>query len=215
MRTAVLLLIVANVLLFGYARLDRAAHSEAGRLGQQVLPDRIRVLTSQQVAALGPAKVAALPDVCVEWGPFTETDRVRAQADLEPLTLGRLLSQRLVPADATWWVNTGAMGSRAAAERRAAELRAQAIDDLSVVDMGRGQFTISLGVFRTEAAAVGRSESLQARGVSGARVEPRPPGSMLAMLVVRDPPQPAVARMKELQAQYPGSDLRVGSCAPS
>jgi len=215
MRTAVLLLIVANVLLFGYARLDRAAHSEAGRLGDQVQPDRIRVLTSQQVAALGPAKVAALPDVCVEWGPFTETDRVRAQADLEPLTLGRLLSQRLVPADATWWVNTGAVGSRAAAERRAAELRAQAIDDLSVVDMGRGQFTISLGVFRTEAAAAGRSESLQARGVSGTRVEPRPPGSTLAMLVVRDPPQPAVARMKELQPQYPGSDLRVGSCAPS
>jgi len=215
MRTAVLLLIVANVLLFGYARLDRAAHSEAGRLGEQIQPDRIRVLTSQQVAALGPSKVAALPDVCVEWGPFTETDRVRAQADLEPLTLGRLLSQRLVPADAAWWVNTGAVGSRAAAERRAAELRAQAIDDLSVVDMGRGQFTISLGVFRTEAAAAGRSESLQARGVSGTRVEPRPPGSMLAMLVVRDPPQPAVARMKELQPQYPGSDLRVGSCAPS
>lgn len=215
MRTIVLLLIIANVLLFGYARLDRAVHSEAGRLGEQVQPDRIRVLTSQQVAALGPAKVAALPDVCVEWGPFTETDRVRAQADLEPLTLGRLLSQRLVPADAAWWVNTGAMGSRAAAERRAAELRAQTIEDLSVVDMGRGQFTISLGVFRTEAAAVGRSESLQARGVSGTRVEPRPPGSMLAMLVVRDPPQPAVARMKELQPQYPGTDLRVGSCAPS
>ena len=215
MRTAVLLLIVANVLLFGYARLDRAAHSEAGRLGEQVQADRIRVLTSQQVAALGPAKVAALPDVCVEWGPFTEADRVRAQSDLEPLALGRLLSQRLVPADATWWVNTGAMGSRAAAERRAAELRAQSIDDLSVVDMGRGQFTISLGVFRTEAAAGARAEALHGRGVPGARVEPRAPGALLAMLVVRDPPQPAVVRMKELQAQYPGSDLRVGPCAPS
>jgi len=215
MHTAVLLLIVANVLLFGYARLDRAAHSEAGRLGEQVQPDRVRVLTSQQVAALGPAKVAALPDVCVEWGPFTETDRVRAQADLEPLALGRLVSQRLVPADATWWVNTGPMAGRAAAERRAAELRAQSIDDLSVVDMGRGQFTISLGVFRTEAAAGARAEALHGRGVPGARVEPRAPGAMLAMLVVRDPPQPAVVRMKELQAQYPGSDLRVGPCAPS
>ena len=215
MRTAVLLLILANVLLFGYARLDRAAHSEAGRLGEQVQPDRIRVLTSQQVAALGPAKVAALPNVCVEWGPFAETDRVRAQADLEPLGLGRLVSQRFVPADSTWWVNTGPMGSRTAAERRAAELRAQSIDDMSVVDLGRGQFTISLGVFRTEAAAVARSEALRARGVSGARVEPRAPGAMLAMLVVRDPPQPAVVRMKELQSQYPGSDLHVGPCAPS
>ena len=52
MRAAVLLLILVNVILFGYARLDRAAQSEAGRLGAQVQPDRIRVLTSQQVAAL-------------------------------------------------------------------------------------------------------------------------------------------------------------------
>jgi hypothetical protein len=142
MRTVVLLLIAANVLLFGYARFDRAAQSEANRLGLQVQPERIRVLTSQQVAALGPAKVAALPDVCVEWGPFTEADRARAQADLEPLALGRLLSQRPLPA-------------------------------------------------------------------------PRTQGATLSWLVVRDPPQPAVARMKELQAQYPGSDLRVGPCGPS
>ncbi len=72
MRTAILLLILANVLLFGYALLDRAARSEAGRLSEQVQPDRISILTSQQVAALGPGKVAALADVCVEWGPFSD-----------------------------------------------------------------------------------------------------------------------------------------------
>ena len=99
MRAAVLLLIVANVILFGYVRLDRAAQGEGGRLDSQVQPDRIRVLTSQQVAALGPGKVAALPDVCIEWGPFAEADRARAQADLEPLQLGRLVSQRPVMPD--------------------------------------------------------------------------------------------------------------------
>lgn len=214
MRAAVLLLILANVLLFGYARLDRAAQSEDGRLKQQIQPDRIRVLSSQQVAALGPGKVAALPDVCVEWGPFSESDRARAQADIEPLQLGRLVSQRQVT-DATWWVNTGPASTRAAAERRAAELRGQAVDDLSVVDYGRGLYTVSLGVFRTESAANARAEALLARGVSGARVEPRPSGSTQAMLVVRDPPAPAVARLKELQTQYPGSDIRVGPCAAS
>jgi hypothetical protein len=44
------------------------------------------------------------------------------------------------------------------------------------------------------------------------RVEPRPSGVAQSMLVVRDPPQTAVARLKELQTQYPGSDLRVGTC---
>jgi len=159
--------------------------------------------------------MATLADVCVEWGPFVEADRRRAEAELEPLQLGRLVSQRQIAADTAWWVNTGAVASRGAAERRAAELRSQAIDDLSVVDFGRGQFTISLGLFRTEAAAAARAEALVARGVQGTRVEPRQTGMALSMLVVRDPPQPAVVRLKELQAQYPGSDLRVGACATS
>ena len=85
LRTVVVLLVLANVVLFGYARLDRASQSEAGRLAEQVRPESIRILTSQQVAALGPAKVAALPDVCVEWGPLSDADRARAQADIEPL----------------------------------------------------------------------------------------------------------------------------------
>jgi hypothetical protein len=215
MRIAVLLLFLLNVALFGYARLDRAAQSEASRLNEQIQPDRVRVLAPQQVAALGPGKVAALADVCLEWGPFSESDRARAQAELEPLQLGRLVSQRSVTSDTAWWVNTGPMATRGAAERRAAELRAQAIDDLSVVDYARGQFTISLGVYRTETAANARAEAMVARGVAGAHAEPRQPGVTQSMLVVRDPPQPAVARLRELQPQYPGSDLRVGPCAAS
>ena len=215
MRIAVLLLFLLNVALFGYARLDRAAQSEASRLNEQIQPDRVRVLAPQQVAALGPGKVAALADVCLEWGPFSESDRARAQAELEPLQLGRLVSQRSVTSDTAWWVNTGPMATRGAAERRAAELRAQAIDDLSVVDYARGQFTISLGVYRTETAANARVEAMVARGVAGAHAEPRQPGVTQSMLVVRDPPQPAVARLRELQPQYPGSDLRVGPCAAS
>jgi hypothetical protein len=215
MRTALLLLFIANVVLFGYARLDRAAQSEAGRLSAQIQPERIRVLSSQQVAALGPGKVAALPDVCVEWGPFAEADRVRAQADIEPLQLGRLVTQRPVAADPMWWVNTGPAPSRSAADKRAGELRLLNIDDLSVVDAGKGQFTVSLGMFRTEAAANARVEALATRGVAGTRVEPRQTGATQAMLVVRDPPQAALARLRELQPQYPGSDVKVGACTAS
>ena len=207
MRAAIIFLILLNVALFGYARLDGAAQSEAGRLADQVQPDRIRLLSPQQVAALGPSRVAALPDVCVEWGPFADADRTRAQGDLEPLALGRLVSQRPVVLDNAYWVNLGAMPTRGSAERRATELRGQGIADLSVVDFGRGQFTISLGIFRTEAAATSRAETLAARGVLGTHVEPRQQGVLQSMIVVRDPPQSAVARLKELQAQYAGTDL--------
>jgi hypothetical protein len=79
--------------------------------------------------------------VCVEWGPFSDADRGRALADLEPLALGRLLSQK-------------------------------------------------------------RVES----------VPPRQPVIAQTLLVVRDPQQAVVARLKDLQAQYPGSEIRVTAC---
>ena len=82
MRTVLVLLLLANLTLFAYTRLDGGSGGEAVRLAEQVQPDKIKLLTPQEVAALGPAKVAALADVCVELGPFSEGDRARALADL-------------------------------------------------------------------------------------------------------------------------------------
>jgi hypothetical protein len=144
MRTVVFLLLLANLSLFAYIKLDAMGGGEAVRLTEQVQPDKIRILSPREVAALGPAKVAALADVCLEWGPFSDADRIRALADLDPLQLGRLLTQRRVESTA-----------------------------------GRGQ-------------AVPQT-----------------------VLVVRDPQNSVVTRIKELQAQYAGSDVRVGNCPVS
>jgi len=215
MRTIVLLLLLANITLFAYTKLDGVGAGEAVRLKEQVRPDEITILTPQQVAALGPAKVASLADVCIEWGPFSDPDRTRAVADLESLQLGRLLTQRRVDIDGTWWVDIAPFVTRAAADRRAAELRGQGITDVSVIDLGRGQFAVSLGVFRTEQGAHARADALAAQGVRSARAEPRNQPVAQTMLVVRDPQQNAVARLKELQGQYAGSDIKVGSCPAS
>src|SRR6186997_2451458 len=96
MRTVFVLLLLANLTLFGYTWLDGGAGGEAVRLNEQVQPDKIKLLTPQEVAALGPAKVAALADVCIEWGPFGDADRARVASEIETLKLGRLLSQRRI-----------------------------------------------------------------------------------------------------------------------
>ena len=215
MRTVLLLLLLANLTLFGYTKLDSFSSGEAVRLKEQVRPDKITILTPQQVAALGPGKVASLADVCIEWGPLSDSDRTRALSDLESLQLGRLLTQRRIDVDNTYWVSLPAFANRAAADRRAAELRTQGVSDLSVVDNGRGQFAVSLGVFRTEQSARTRAEALVQQGIANARVEPRNQPVAQTMLVVRDPQQPVVARLKELQTQYAGSDLKVGACQAS
>jgi hypothetical protein len=134
MRTVLILLLLANVTLFAYTRLDTGGGGEPGRMAEQVDPAKIRILSPQQVAALGPL---AAQDACLEWGPMSDADRDRALADLAPLNLGAALAQR-----------------------------------------------------RTEGDA-------------------RAPN----VLVVRDPPQSVVLRLKELQPGYPGAELRVATCA--
>ena len=212
MRTVVIFLLLANLTFFAYTRLDASSEGEAVRLVEQVQPEKIKLLTPQQVAALGPAKVAALADVCVEWGPFSDADRARALAELEPFALGRLLSQKRVEFDNGYWVNMGPFATRAAAESRIGDLRLQGVKDLAVADAGKGQFAISFGVFRTEPAAVAYADVLAQLGIKLAKVQPRQQAIAQTLVVVRDPQQPVVARLKDLQTQYPGSELKITAC---
>jgi hypothetical protein len=211
MRIVIVLLLFANLTLYAYTKLDSGG-GEGVLLQDQVQPDKIKLLTPQEVAALGPAKVAALADVCVEWGPLSDPDRTRALADLEPLALGRLLTQKRVEFDSGFAVNMSPFPTRAAAEARIADLRKAGVQNLSVADAGRGQFAVQLGTFRTEAAAVAYAEQLATLGVTLAKVEPRAQPIAQTMLVVRDPQQSVVARLKDLQGQYVGSEIRISAC---
>jgi len=212
MRIVVLLLVIANLTFFFYTRLDDASRGETARLRQQIQPDKIKLLTPPQVASLGPAKIAALADVCLEWGPLSDNERAKALADLEPLQLGRLLTQRRVDIDSVYWVSLKPFANKTLADRRSAELRAQGITDVSTTDAGRGQFAVSLGIFRTELAARARADALARQGIGPAQIEPRAQSMPQTMLVVRDPQQNVVTRFRELQPQYTGSDLKVGAC---
>jgi hypothetical protein len=212
MRTLVFLLLLANLTLLGYTKLDSLGTGEGVRLAQQVQPDKIVLLSPQQVAALGPAKASALADVCVEWGPLSDTDKARALASLEPLGLARLISQKKVEVVASYWVFIPPAANRSAADRRLEELKAQGVKDLSLVDGGPQRFAISLGVFRSEDAAQAHLAALEAQGVKTAKVGARVQSIAQTALVVRDPPAPAVARLKELQSTFPGSEIRIGTC---
>ena len=119
MRTVLVLLLLANLTLFAYTRLDGGSSGEAVRLSEQVQPDKIKLLTPQEVAALGPAKVASLADVCVEWGPFSDAERAKVLADLEPLGIGKLTSTRRV--DVAGRCAAAGRGARTPARGRSAD----------------------------------------------------------------------------------------------
>lgn len=212
MRTLFFLLLLANLTLFGFIKLDSMTGGEAVRLAQQVQPDKIKLLTPQQVAALGPAKVAALADVCAEWGPFSEAERVRAQSSIEPLDLGKLITQKKIEVIANYWLFLPPAATKAAADRRVDELKAQGVREASVVDSGAQRLAISLGAFRTEEAAQARMNTLKGQGVTNIKVGQRTQSVQQTALVVRDPPAPTVVRLKELQGGFPGTEVKIGTC---
>jgi hypothetical protein len=211
-RTLVLLLILTNLSFFGYTRLDAAREGEASHLAAQVQPDKIKLLTPQQVAALGPAKVAALADVCLEWGPLSEADRARALSELEPFQLGKLLTQRRSETNNAFWVYLPSVANRADAERRAAEAKSKGLGEAVVVETATQRYAVSLGGFPTEEAARARLGDVLAQGAANARMGPRQQVIVLTTLVVRDPQAPLIAKLRDLAPQYAGSDAKVGNC---
>jgi len=212
MRTIVILLLLANLTFFVYTRLDSGRDGEAARLSEQVQPDKIKLLTPQQVAALGPAKVAALADVCLEWGPVPEGDRARALAELEPLGLGKLLTQRRIETNLAFWVYLPPVPNRADAERRATEARTRGIAEVSIVDSGPQRYAVSLGAFGTEDAAKARLAEVVKLGATNARLGPRQQVIVSTLFVIRDPQAPVIARLRDLAAAHPGSEAKIGNC---
>lgn len=135
MRIVLILLLLANIALFALTRFDSQA-GEPQRIAEQLQPEKIKLLSPQQVAALRSAKTASPGEVCVEWGPFSESERARVTAELAPLSIGAQMSTR-----------------------------------------------------RVDRAVIAQT-----------------------ILVFRDLPPPALARIRELVPSYAGTEIRVGGC---
>lgn len=122
-----------------------------------------------------PSPSAPAPaDTCVAYAGLTE-----AQAEsLMQTALARRPDLRIERKTSTtpsaWWVRIPPAGGKEGAERRVAELRALGINDLFIVhDAGPNQFSISLGLFKTEAKAQQHLTTLQNKRVQSASITTR------------------------------------------
>ena len=212
MRTFAALLLAANLAFFAYTELDQMSEGESGRLQRQLFPDKIKLLTPQQVAGLGPAKAAQLANVCLEWGGFTDVEKGAALAALEPLQLGKQLSQRRGESTSAYWVYVPALPSKAAAEKRVAELREQGLKDFFIMNDGAQKNAISLGVFKSEDAANKFLGAITERGVKNAKAGARTQSIQQTVLVLRDPQPAQTEQLQQLKHDFVGSEVRIGPC---
>ena len=176
-------------------------------LARQIEPEKLKVVPPGE---LPPApRAAAVAYKCVEWGSFTLADASRAEKALEPLSLGARVAQRRTEESAGWWVFIPPQGSRPAALKKAAELKALAIDDYFIVqDEGQHRWALSLGVFRTEEAAQARLARLRSQGVRSAQVGARETLVPKVWLQVKDVDGALYARLKDTARSIEGSDVK-------
>jgi hypothetical protein len=220
MRLAFLVLVLANLAFFAWSRYysPQEAATDGNSLARQIEPEKLKIVPPAELPLLPPPapKAAATAPLaltgCLEWGSFTLTDYPRAEKALEPLALGSRLVQRRTEEVAGWWVFIPPQGSRQAALRRAAELRALGVEDYFVLgDEGESRWALSLGVYRTEESAQGRLTALRAQGVRTALVAPRETIVPKVWLQVRGVDSVLEARLKDIARQIDGSEVR--SCS--
>ena len=224
MRAAFLALLLLNVAFFAWSRYlaPTDATADPQPLERQISPEKLKVVAPPEppapppAAAARPAQAPAPAPVafkCLEWGSFTLADAPRAEKALEPFALGQRLAQRRTEESAGWWVFIPPQPNRATALKKAAELKALAVDDYFIVqEDGPTRWALSLGVFRTEDAAQARLAALRAQGVRSAQVGARETTVPKVWLQVKDVDAPLAARLKDVARSIDGSDLR--ECVP-
>jgi len=190
---------------------------------RQIEPAKLKVVAPADLPPPAPPKPAAAvapppppPPTpqpaalkCIEWGSFTIADAPRAEKALEPLALGPRLAHRRTEETAGWWVFIPPQGSRAAAIRKASELKALSIDEYFIVqEAGPYRWSVSLGVFRNEDAAQARLAALRTLGVRSAQAAPRELIVPKVWLQVKNVDAPLQARLKDTARTIEGSELR-------
>lgn len=175
----------------GFLGAFKSAEHEPARLKNQVAPDKLKVITPEQAQAAGeqaasvetsapaPASAAA-PDTvaCTEIGPFDSGEAKRFETRLERLDLGERQARISVPYQevTSRLVYIPPLGSKEAAERKAAELRNLGISNFFIISNDSPiKWGISLGLFKADGAAQAMLASLGKQGVRSARILPRGP----------------------------------------
>jgi hypothetical protein len=211
-----LLLLVANAAFFLYTRVAGAPEDVAGQISRlEVRPDRIRLLGRNEAArAPAPAQAAAKPPAeCLEWGLFTGAAVARADASISRLDLPPGTVRRALVDAGAYWVYIPPAKTRPEVERTLEDLAARRVSDFSLVqDPPQWRNAISLGIYKTEEAAQIRLNALRDNGVHSAIVERRDNILKQVAYYVRQPSIAMVARLAELQREFPGSEVRATPC---
>lgn len=211
LRFLFVVLLLANALAFAYhqGHLNELAFfadgREPARLQNQLNADAIRL-----VAEVEPPQAAEQEEVrCMELGNFSMAESRRAEPQLVALATGFDVVRREIAEASSHMVLVPPLGSRAAADRRAAELRQAGITDLFVLsEPPEHRWGISLGVFKNEEMARNRLGMVMRQGAANAQIVEYRMAMPQVAFQLRGEPEALPAVVDKWRAEFPRYGLR-------
>jgi hypothetical protein len=214
-------LLCINGVLFAYSQgvlgTFTGNEREPARMKNQLNTDKLVLLPAAPAIAAAPAPAAPAPSAppvaCFEVGNFGQAEARRFETRLAPLELGDRQTHRTITStDVTsYMVMIPPQGSKEAADRKAAELKALGVTNFFIMsDTSPLKWAISLGVFKSEPAAQSQLAALGKQGVHSARVSPR--GAQVSKLAYQFRGIDAAAKAKVDDAAASFSALETRAC---
>jgi hypothetical protein len=177
LRLFVLLLVLANGVYFAWSEgLLRAAgygpaqQQEPQRLVQQIKPEAVRLLTSQEFKkAQTQAQADLAPKECLQAGPFDDEQTTVLRRALEASLAPDTWQLETVVIPARWIVYMGKFASADGLAKKRDELAVMHLVPQIVNSPGL-EMGLSLGAFDSQAGATAELAKLNLRGIRTARV---------------------------------------------
>lgn len=213
MRLAFFLLLLANLLFFvwsaGYLG-GQDEGREPQRLQNQLNADKITV-TPVSPSAAAPANALATAVGAATAQVSQACRRIEGVAAKD----GGALQQSLQGAgfvvavspmdERSYVVSIAGLANKAAADKKAGELKARGIKDFQLVPGEGDSFAIALGVFGDEASATQFLQGLVKKDVKSARLEARSKSPAPLRLELRGPAELFAQRLPQLLGAAPGA----------
>lgn len=228
MKWVVWLLILVNLGLFGYFKLNESHPVEIVVGHEAIQADKIKILTAEELAAMSkkneaapvPAPVAQQPiqpptpmqTACYEWGSFSKASIPRARSILEKFSVTSELKETATQEATRYWVYIPPLPSAEKAQAKFNEVRAMGVSEIFVVQEPQWRNAISFGVFKDETLATKLLEDLHARGIKSAVKGTRNHESGQSIFLIKDVTENVAEEIGKLQPDFPGSELKKITC---
>jgi len=220
MRWIVLLLLLLNAAVFGYFRLQPAQPAAVTPGHEAIQPEKIRILTPEEVETM-PAKAQAAtpaptpipePVACYEWGSFSNDSLQTARAAIERLAVDSVLQQTASQEAKRYWVYIPPRKTPEEAQAKVDELKALGVEEIFVVQEPKWKNALSLGVFKDEALANKLLEDLKLKGVRSAIKGLRNHESGQSHFLLKHVNERTADELGKLRPDFPGSEIRKVAC---